>query len=86
MSDLPLDNQLDSGQNPEVPRRRKGKRGGWRPGAGRKPILDDPVSFTGSFERAEMDALDEIAEERGVSVASLVREAVRAYLERRKRR
>ena len=86
MSDLYLDNQLGSGHNLEVPRQRKGKRGGWRPGSGRKPILDDPVSFTGSFERADIEALDEIAEERGVSVASLVREAVSAYLARRKRR
>ena len=86
MSDLVLDNQYGFGQNPEVPTPRKGKRGGRRPGAGRKPVLDEPVSFTAYFERAEMEALDEIAEERGVSVASLVREAVSAYLARRKRR
>jgi len=33
-----------------------------------------------------MDALEKIAEERGVSVASVVREAVAAYLARRDRR
>jgi len=32
-----------------------------------------------------MEALEEIAEERGTSVASVVREAVRAFLERQGR-
>ena len=69
--------------------RRKRKVAGWggsRRGAGRKPTLKEPVSFTGDVERAEMDVLEEIAEERGVSVASLVREAVAAYIGRRRRK
>ena len=67
-------------------RKTKGTRGGWRPGAGRKPTLKDAVSFTGDLERVDAEALEAIAEERGVSVASLVRAAVGAYLKRRKRR
>ncbi len=67
-------------------RKTKGTLGGWRPGAGRKPTLKDAVSFTGDIERPDMDILEAIAEERGVSVASLVRAAVGAYLKRRKRR
>jgi hypothetical protein len=61
--------------------------GGARPGSGRKPTLDDPVSFTGELERADVEALATIAEERGgVSVASLVRAAVTAYVKRQRRR
>lgn len=66
-------------------RKTKGTWGGWRPGAGRKPTLRDPVSFTGDIEKADMDALEAIAEERGVSVAALVRAAVAAFLKRRRR-
>ncbi len=62
-----------------------GKRGGKRPGAGRPPTLNDPVRFLVTFESAEIDALEEIARERGQSIASLVRSAVTALLRRRRR-
>jgi hypothetical protein len=71
---------------PVAARKTKGTWGGWRPGAGRKPTLRDPVSFTGDIERLDMDALEAIAEERGVSVASLVRAAVVAYVKRQRRK
>jgi hypothetical protein len=67
---------------------RKSKKtwGGPRPGSGRKPTLEDPVSFTGELEGADVEALATIAEERGgVSVASLVRAAVTAYVKRHRR-
>ncbi len=70
----------------DMPKRKPSGLGGWRPGAGRKPTLHDPVSFTGQVERADMDVLETIAEERGVSIASLVRAAVGAYVKRQKRR
>jgi hypothetical protein len=38
-----------------------------------------------TFERAEIDALEEIAREQDKSIASLVRSAVTAYLRRRRR-
>ncbi len=63
----------------------KGKRGGKRPGAGRPSIFKDPVRFIMSFERTEIDALEEIARERDQSIASLVRSAVTAYLRRRRK-
>ena len=62
----------------------KGKRGGKRPGAGRPPTLKDPVRFIMSIERTEIEALEEIAQERDQSIASLVRSAVTAYLRRRR--
>ncbi len=62
-----------------------GKRGGRRPGAGRPPTLEDPVRFIMAVERAEMEALEAIARERGQSIASLVRSAITAYLRRRRR-
>jgi hypothetical protein len=82
-----LDNQDTSTTVEDVARRKvKGTWGGWRPGAGRKPSLKDPVSFTGDLERADVDFLDAIATKRGISVASLVRNAVAAYVQRQKRR
>ena len=86
MSELDLPNQEALDDNGGVATRKKSGRGGWRPGAGRKPILHEAVSFTGDIERADIEALEAIADERGVSLASVVREALSAYLKRRKRR
>ena len=69
-----------------VARKKQSTWGGQRPRAGRKPVLKDAVSFTGDIEQADMDALETFAEEKGVSVASLVRQAVKAFLRRRGRR
>ena len=63
-------------------RKKKGKRGGRRPGAGRKGFVVDARRLSVDYPGVHMDALEEIAEERGVSVASVIRGAVRAYLER----
>ncbi len=71
----------------DVARRKvKGTWGGWRPGAGRKPTLTEPISFTGDLERADVDYLEAIASKRNVSVASLVRNAVAAFVQRQRRR
>ena len=48
-------------------------------------MLKDAVSFTGDVERDDMDALEAIAEEKGISVAALVRQAIKAFLKRRRR-
>ncbi len=82
-----MENQDTNTTIEDVGRRKiKGTWGGWRPGAGRKPTLTDPISITCDVERADVDFLEAIASERDVSVASLVRAAVAAYVKRQKRR
>jgi hypothetical protein len=56
--------------------------GGWRPGAGRKRIVQDPVRLSIDHERPDVEALEAIAEEQGVSVAHLVRKAVQSFVKR----
>ena len=65
--------------------KRKSRRGGRRPGAGRKPELADPHSFSVTLEGADYAAIAEEGEERGVSLGTVVREAVRGYVARRRR-
>ena len=67
-------------------RKTKGTLGGWRPGAGRKPQLRDRTMLTISLEGDDYAALAALAEEREESLSSLIREALRAYLARRKKR
>ena len=65
-------------------RKTKGTWGGWRPGAGAKPKLDDPVLTSVTLERKQSDRIRALAKRRGVSVSEVVRHAVDAYLRRRK--
>ncbi len=82
-----VDESNIDGYGLEVPgNRQKPTWGGKRPGAGRKPTLKDPVRFTGDVERPDVDALEAIATERGVSVASLVRSAVHAHVNRQRKK
>ncbi len=86
IADLSLTNQ-DCGAILDLVTARK-KKSGWggtRRGAGRKPELEDPVRFTVDFEGPDFDALKAIADERDVSVASLVRESVRRFVARQRR-
>ena len=64
--------------------RRKGP-GGARAGAGRKRIVADPERIAVDLEKPDLDALRALAEQRGTSVANLIRLAVGAYLKRSKR-
>jgi hypothetical protein len=59
--------------------------GGARRNAGRPPEIQAPADRTIRFERPQLDALEEIATERGTTVGALVREAVAQYVARRTR-
>jgi len=67
-------------------RKIKGTWGGWRPGAGRKPIFEEHADRTIRFERAELEALEAVAAEEGVTTSDVVRRLVRAYIARRRRK
>ena len=67
-------------------KRRKSRLGGARPGAGRKPFLKDAKALTVTLEGTDYEAVDELAEKRGVSLGTIVREAVQAYVARRRKR
>lgn len=65
---------------------RKGTWGGRRPGAGRKPVLQEPVRFSIELEGPQLAALQQLSEEQGTTVSALIRRAVDALLGRRKRK
>ena len=71
---------------PMATRKKASGRGGWRPGAGRKPSFEDSVDRSLRFERQDLETLEALATERGVTTSDLVREAVRTYLIRRGKR
>jgi hypothetical protein len=58
------------------------RRGGARPGAGRKRLVNDPERMAIDFERADLKALRAIAANRGTSVTALIRKAVQQYVSR----
>jgi hypothetical protein len=66
--------------------RRKGTLGGARPGSGRPALFDERVGLTVQLERSDYDALRGVAHRRGVSVGTVVRELIRSYLARRRKR
>jgi hypothetical protein len=66
-------------------RRKTGSWGGRREGAGRKPEVENPRRLTVDFEAPDFEAIAAIAKKAGRSLASVVREAVSAYLRRRAR-
>lgn len=57
-------------------------RGGARPGAGRKRLVEEPERVAIDIERSDLDTLREVAEARGTSVAALIRKAISQYLTR----
>ena len=59
---------------------RKGRRGGRREAAGRRGFIPDARRLSVDYPGEDLAALEQIAEERGVSVATIVREAVSEYL------
>ena len=64
--------------------RKKSSWGGARPGAGR-PALDRKLHRRSvDFDEADDRLLQEIAEERGISVVEVIRKAVTGYLKRQR--
>ncbi len=65
--------------------KRKARHGGKRAGAGRPRLFRDPVRVALDLERSEVKTLTKIAEKQDRSLASVIREAVGAFLKRRRR-
>ncbi len=61
---------------------RKTGRGGARPGAGRKRVVQEPEQIAVDLEKPDLDALRTLGKRRGASVADLIRRAVSQYLRR----
>ena len=66
-------------------KRKKSGRGGFREGAGRKRILKDATTLSVTLEASDYKAVERLAEKRGVSFASVVREAVKTYMAKQKK-
>jgi predicted DNA binding CopG/RHH family protein len=66
-------------------KRKKDGRGGAREGAGRPALHEESADLTVRFDKRHLDALAALASERGLSTASLIREAVARYVARRRR-
>ncbi len=83
-------NQIDVSSSPGdtatvAARERKSGWGGARPGAGRPRMVKDPERIAVDFEKPDLDALRELAQRRGTSVADLIRRAVAQFLRRARR-
>ncbi len=63
----------------------KGTYVGWRPGAGRKPILEQPVKLSLTLEQTTLDALVGLATRDGLPVAVYVRRTLAQHVTRRQR-
>ena len=83
MIDSYLINRIDF--HPMTAQRKKWRRGGYRPGAGRKRVLKGARAVTVTLEEPQYGAVQRLAAQDGVSLASIVREAVEVYTVRRKR-
>ena len=70
---------------PLMAARKPSGRGGVRPGAGRKRIVQNPERIAVDLEKPDLDALRELAQQRETSVADLIRRAVAQFLRRARR-
>ena len=77
--------RYEIGDSCPVARKTKGTLGGWRPGAGRKPVLKDRTRLTVHLEKADLETLQDKAQEKGISVGALIRQVVGSYLKRGRR-
>ncbi len=56
-----------------APTRKKSKRGGRRPGAGRHPVLKDAILLNVRMQRADVERLRSVAKQKGVDLSTHVR-------------
>ncbi len=66
-------------------RKTKGTYGGWRPGAGRKPILEQPVKLSLTLEQTTHDGLVGLAAREDLPLAVYVRRTLAQHVARRQR-
>ena len=59
-----------------------GKRGGKRPGAGRKPSRDPTIAIMARIRRSVFDRLHKYATSKGLSISAAVAEAVDGHLKK----
>ncbi len=68
-----------------VARKAGSRRGGYRKGSGRKPIFERRARVTFDLERADLEALTDLADQREMSLSQLLRDAVKALLRRKRK-
>ena len=78
-------NQTELQSDDMAGRRKQSGRGGYREGSGRKRVLKGAKTITVTLEEADYGAVQELAEAREVSFATVIRAALRAYLKRQRR-
>ena len=83
---LLIDNSNATPDTVFVEKKNQSSRGGARKGAGGKRLVQDPKRIAVDFEGSDTNALQELAQERGTSIATLVRTAVSQFLNRNKRK
>ncbi len=66
--------------------RKKAKRGGRRPGAGRPAVLSNPIFLTVRLEEETLEKLARLADTERRALRTYVREVLVAHVARRKRR
>ena len=66
-------------------KRGRPRMGGYRPGSGRKPVLKNGKTLTVTLEGKDYRGVAREADRRGVSLGTIVRDAVKAHLARRRR-
>ena len=66
--------------------RKKNGRGGYRKGAGRKPILRDPITLTVRIDGEDFDALGGLAEAEDVVLSEYVRRLLKRHIASKRRR
>ena len=69
-----------------VARRRKHSWGGARLGSGRKPFLSDRRRVAVDLDGEDFERLEALAEERNVPIAAVMRDALKEYLKRFRRK